>query len=61
MGENQLAHFSQILVVIATSIIGDISPKHPRLPRCKFGYVTAVRSCDAIKGHKMCLIANIFV
>ena len=31
MGENQLAHFSQILVVIAASILDDISYNHPRL------------------------------
>ena len=54
MGENQLAHFSQILVAIATSIMDDISHdfSHPRLPRCKFVYVTAVRSSDVIKGHQ---------
>ena len=28
--------FSQMLVVIANSTMNDISPDHPRLPRCKF-------------------------
>ena len=49
VGENHLAHFSQILRVIATSIMDDIIHDHPRLLRCKFGYATAVRSCDVIK------------
>ena len=51
-GGDQLAHFSQILVVIAISIMDDISHDHPRLSRCDFGYVSAVRSCDVIKGHQ---------
>ena len=29
----------------------DISHDHHRLPRCNFGYVTAVRSSDVIKSH----------
>ena len=50
-GGNRLAHFGQILVVIAIHIMDDISHDHPRLSRCDFGYVSAVRSCDVIKGH----------
>ena len=30
----------------------DINHDHSRLPGCKFGYMTAVRSCDVIKGHQ---------
>ena len=48
-----------MLVVIATSIMDDISHDHPRLSRCKFGYVTAVRSCDVIKGRQN-VFANSF-
>ena len=47
-GKNQVAHFSQ-LFVIANSTMDDINPDHPGLPRGKFCYVTAVRSCDVIK------------
>ena len=28
--------------------MGDISHNHPRLSRCKLGYVSAVRLCDVI-------------
>ena len=42
MGENEVAHFSQILVVIANPTIDDISHDHPELPKFKFCYVTAV-------------------
>ena len=52
-GKNQVTHFLHIPVVIANSIIDDMSHDHHGLPRCKFGYVRAVRSCDVIKGHKM--------
>ena len=52
IGGNQLSHFSQIFVVIAASIIDDISHEHSRLPRCKIGYMTAVKSCDVIKGYQ---------
>ena len=47
-----VAHFSQILLVIATSIMDDIIHDHPGLRRCKFGHVTAVRPCDIITGHE---------
>ena len=53
-GGNQVAHFSQILV-ITNSTMDDINHAHPDLPRCKFGYVRAVKSCDVIKGY-----SNIF-
>ena len=42
---------SQILVAMTDSTMGDISYTHLALPRCKFCYVTAVRSCNVIKGH----------
>ena len=58
-GGGQLAHFWQILVVLATSIMGDISHDHPRLSSRKFVYVTAVRSCDVIKDHQN-VFANSF-
>ena len=54
-GGDQVAHFLPILVAITTSITDDISHDHPELPRCKYGYATAVRSCDVIKGHQFCL------
>ena len=34
----------------------DISHGHPTLSRCKFVYVTAVRSCDVIKGSPKCFL-----
>ena len=52
MEEKQVAHFSQILIVITNSNIDGIIHGHPGLLRCKFWYVTAVRSCDVIKGHQ---------
>ena len=30
----------------------DINYDHPELPRCKYCYVTAVRSFDVIEGHQ---------
>ena len=51
--------FSQIPVVIATAIMDDTNHDHPRLPRCKFGYVTAVRLCDVIK-QKVLFFGNSF-
>ena len=50
-----------MLVVIATSIMDmdDISHDHSRLSRCNFGYVSAVRACDVIKGHQN-VFANSF-
>ena len=50
MGEIKWLIFSQVLVVIATSIMEDIIHDHPGLLRCKSGHVTAVRSCDVITG-----------
>ena len=47
--------FSQIIVVnchIANFTIKDISHDYPGLSRCKFCYVTAMRSCDITKCHQ---------
>ena len=51
MGENKVAHLSQMLVIAAT-IMYEISHDRLSLPRCKFGYVTALRSWDVIKRHQ---------
>ena len=51
LGENQVAHFSQIFV-ITHSTMDDISHNHPALLTCKFCYVIAVRLCDVMKGHQ---------
>ena len=53
-----MSHFSQILVVIATSIVDGISHDHPGLPWCKVGFVTAWRSCDVTKGHQNVFFFN---
>ena len=58
MRENQVTHFAQILVLIANSTMGDISHDFPELPRYKACYVTAVTSCDVIKGHQNVFFAN---
>ena len=60
MGENQVTHFSQILVVIANSTMDDISHDHPGLPRLKFCYMTVVMLCEVVKGHQKVVFANSF-
>ena len=43
---------SEILLVIANFMMNDISHDNMGLPRSKYCYVPAMRSCDVIKGHQ---------